>query len=133
VFQEDPQYEWAGRAVQVKDEVSTIETGVIIEPLHGAKFIHLLDYIIIEITNPTHSGVAMGMSKNQNISMLFSMVSKRRCQQINKKKWEKAKDTLNQAQLAAFIHVQGKTYMGTNTAYVCYGHCCPTRQMRLRN
>jgi hypothetical protein len=101
VFQEDPQFELAGHIVQVKDDISTIKTGVNIEPLHGAKLIHLLDYSIVEITNPTYSGVAMGTSKNQNVSMLFSMVSKIICQQINNKMWEKAKDTLPQAQSAA--------------------------------
>jgi hypothetical protein len=122
VFQEDPQFELAGHTVQVKDDISTIDTGVKIEPLNGVKFIHLLDYIIVEITNPTYSGVAMGMSKRQNVSMLFSMVSKRRCQQINTKMWENAKDTLNQAQSEAYIYVRGKKFMGTNTTYVCYGH-----------
>jgi hypothetical protein len=87
VFQEDPQFELAGSTVQVKDDVYTIETGVTIEPLHGAKFIHLSDDSIMEITTPTYYGVAMGMTKNLNRSMLFSMVSKRRCQQINKKVW----------------------------------------------
>jgi hypothetical protein len=59
--------------------------GVKIQPLHGAEFINLSDYNIVEITNPTYSGVAMVMIKIQNVSMLFSMVSRRRCQQINKK------------------------------------------------
>jgi hypothetical protein len=112
----------AGHTVQVKDDVSTIETGFKIEPLHGAEFIHLSDYSIMEITNLTYSGVAMGMSKNQNVSMLFSMASKRRCQQINKKMWEKAKDTMNQAQSAAYINVRGMKCMRTNTTYVCYCH-----------
>jgi hypothetical protein len=76
----------------------------------------------VEITNPIYSGVAMGMSKIQNVSMLFSMVSKRRCQQINKNMWEKANDTLNQAELAAYINVRGKKYIRTNRMYVCYGH-----------
>jgi hypothetical protein len=80
VFQEDPQFELAGRTVQVKDDVSTIESGVKIQPLRGAEFINLSDYSIVEIINPTYSGVAMGMSKIQNVSMLFSMVSKKRCQ-----------------------------------------------------
>jgi hypothetical protein len=53
VFQEDPQFELAGRTVQVKDDVSTIESGIKIQPLHGAEFIHLSDYSIVEITNPT--------------------------------------------------------------------------------
>jgi hypothetical protein len=83
--------------VQINDNVSTIDSGVKIQLLHGAKFIHLSDYIIVEITNPTLCGVEMGMIKSQNVSMLFSMVSKRRCQQINNIMWEKAKDTLNQA------------------------------------
>jgi hypothetical protein len=76
----------------------------------------------VEITNPTYSGVVMGMSKNQNIYMLFSMASKMRCQQINKKMWEKAKATLNQAESATYINVRGKKCMGTNKTYVCYGH-----------
>jgi hypothetical protein len=63
---------------------------------HGAKFIHLSEYSIVEITNTTYYGVEMGMSKTQNVSMLFSIVMKRRYQQINKKMWEK--DTLNQAE-----------------------------------
>jgi hypothetical protein len=97
VFQEDPQFELARRTVQVKDDMSTIESGVKIQPLHGADFINLSDYNIVEITNPTYSGVAMGMSKIQNVSMFLSMVNKRRCQNINKKMWENAQDTLNQA------------------------------------
>jgi hypothetical protein len=52
VFQEDPYFELTGRTVQVKEDVSTIELGVKMQPLHGAKFIHLSDYIIVEITNP---------------------------------------------------------------------------------
>jgi hypothetical protein len=76
----------------------------------------------MEITNPTYSGVAMGMSKIQNVSMLLSVVSKRRCQQINRKMSEKAKDTLSQAELAAYINVQGKKCMGKNTTHVCYSH-----------
>jgi hypothetical protein len=64
----------------------------------------------------------MGMSKIQNISMLFSMVSKRRCQHINNKMWEKAQDTLNQAEKAAYINVRGEIFFGTNRTYVCYGH-----------
>jgi hypothetical protein len=80
------------------------------------------DYSIVEITNPTYSGVEMGMRKIQNVSMLFSMVSKMRFQQINKKMLEKAKDALNQAESAAYINIRGKKCMGTNTTYVCYGH-----------
>jgi hypothetical protein len=123
VFQEDPEFELAGRTVQFKDDVSTIQSGVKIQPLHhGAEFSKLSDYNIVEITNPTYSGVAMGMSKIQNVSMLFSTVSKRRFQQINKKMWEKTKDTLNQAEKAAYINVRGKKCFGTNRMYVCYGH-----------
>jgi hypothetical protein len=48
VFQEDPQFELAGRTVQVKDDVSTIESGVKIQLLHGAEFINLSDYNIVE-------------------------------------------------------------------------------------
>jgi hypothetical protein len=107
--------------VQVKDDVSTIQSGVKIQPIHGAEFIKLYDYKIGEITNPTYSGVAMGMSKIQNVSMLFSTVIKRRCQQINNKMLEKAKDTLNQAEKAAYINVRGKKCFVTNIMYVCYG------------
>jgi hypothetical protein len=39
VFQEDPQFDFAGDIVQVKDYISTIETGVRMEPSHNAKFI----------------------------------------------------------------------------------------------
>jgi hypothetical protein len=78
VFQEEPEFELAGRTVQVEEDVSTIQSGVKIQPLHGAEFIKLSDYNIVEITNPTYSGVAMGMRKIQNVSMLFSTVSKRR-------------------------------------------------------
>jgi hypothetical protein len=53
VFQEDPQFELDGRTVQVKDDVSTIQSGVNIQPLHGAEFIKLSDYNIVNITNPT--------------------------------------------------------------------------------
>jgi hypothetical protein len=38
------------------------------------------------------------------------------------KMWEKAKDTLNQAESAAYMNFRGKKYMGTNRTYVCYGH-----------
>jgi hypothetical protein len=122
VFQEDPGFELAGRTVQVKDDVSTIQSGVKIQPIHSAEFIKLSDYNIVEINNPTYSGVAMGMSKIQNVSMLFSTLSKRRYQQINKKMWEKAKDTLNQAEKAAYIKVHGNKCFVTNITYVCYGH-----------
>jgi hypothetical protein len=64
----------------------------------------------------------MGMRKIQNVSMLFSMASKRRCQQINNTMLEKAKDTLNQAESAAYINVGGKKCMGKNRKYVCYVH-----------
>jgi hypothetical protein len=63
VFQEDSQFELAGHTVQVKDNISNIESGVNIQPLRGAEFINLYDYSIAEMTNPTYSGVAMVMSK----------------------------------------------------------------------
>jgi hypothetical protein len=52
----------------------------------------------VEINNPTYSGVAMGVSKEENAAMLYSKCSKRRCQQINNKMWDKAKEALNLAQ-----------------------------------
>jgi hypothetical protein len=108
--------------VQVKEDISTIESGVKIQPLHSAELINLSDYNIFEITNSTYSGVAMGMSKIQNVSMLFSMASKRRCQQINKKMWGKAQETLNQEESAAYINARGNKCLGTNRTYVCYSH-----------
>jgi hypothetical protein len=105
VFQEDPQFELTGRTVQVKDEISTIESGFKIQPLRGAEFINLSDYSI-----------------GENVSILFSMVSKRICQQINTKICENANDTLNQAESAAYINFQGKKCMGTNRKCVCYIH-----------
>jgi hypothetical protein len=121
VFQEDPEFKLAGRTVQVKDDVS-IQSGVKVQPIHGAEFIKWYDYNIVEITNPTYSGVAMGMRKIQNVSMLISTVSKRRFQQIKNRMWEKAKYTLNQAEKATYINVRGKKCFGTNRTYVCYGH-----------
>jgi hypothetical protein len=38
------------------------------------------------------------------------------------KMWEKARDTLNQAEKAAYINVCGKKCFGTNRMYVCYSH-----------
>jgi hypothetical protein len=40
VFQEDPQFELAGRTVQVKYHRAIIESVVEIQSLHCAKFIH---------------------------------------------------------------------------------------------
>jgi hypothetical protein len=90
------------------------------EPLDGAKFVYLSDYIILELNNPTYSGVAMGISKEENVSMLFSKVSKMRYQQINNKMWDKAKESLNLAQSAAYTNVRGSKCVGTNSTYVCY-------------
>jgi hypothetical protein len=85
MFQEDPQFDLAGDAVKVKDDISQIESGVKMEPLDGAKFIYLLNYSIVEINNPTYSGVEMGMSKEEIVAMLVSKVSKRRCAIKSKK------------------------------------------------
>jgi hypothetical protein len=122
VIQKYPEFELAGRTVQVQDDVSTIQSGVNIKPLQGAELINFSEYNIVQITNPTYSGVAMGMSKIQNISMLFSTVSKKRFQKINKKMWEKAKDTLNQAEKATYINLRRKKCVGANRMYLCYGH-----------
>jgi hypothetical protein len=108
--------------MQVKDNMSTIQSAVKIQPIHGAEFINFYDFNIVEITNPTYSGEAMGMSKIQNVSMLFSTVSKRRYQQIKNKMREKARDTLNQAEKADYINVHRKKCFGTNRTYLCYGH-----------
>jgi hypothetical protein len=75
VFREDPQFDLAGDIVQVEDDIYTVKNGVKIEPLHGAKFNYLSDYNIVEINNPTYSGVKMRMSKEENVSILFSKVS----------------------------------------------------------
>jgi hypothetical protein len=36
--------------------------------------------------------------------------------------WEKAQDTLNQAESVAYINARGNKCLGTNRTYVCYGH-----------
>jgi hypothetical protein len=53
VFQEDPQFNLTGYNVQVKDSISQIESGVKMEPLDGAKFIYLSDYIVVKLNYPT--------------------------------------------------------------------------------
>jgi hypothetical protein len=80
VFQEDPQFDLTGDIVQVKDNISQIESGVKMETLDVETFVYLLDYSVMELNHPTHSGVVMGMSKDENVAMLFSKVSKRRGQ-----------------------------------------------------
>jgi hypothetical protein len=45
VFQEDPHFNLAGDILQVKDDISQIESGVKMEPLDGAKFVYLSDYM----------------------------------------------------------------------------------------
>jgi hypothetical protein len=41
LFQENPQFDLAGNVLQMKDDISQIESGVAMEPLDGAKFIYL--------------------------------------------------------------------------------------------
>jgi hypothetical protein len=53
--------------------------------------------------------------------MLFSKVSKSRCQQINTNVWDKARKTLDFAHSVAYTIVRGKNRLGTHSTYVCYG------------
>ena len=62
------------------------------------------------------------MSKETNVAMLFSKVNRRRCQEINKKTWDKAKETLDLAQSVSYTNVRGKKCRGTHSTYVCFGH-----------
>jgi hypothetical protein len=80
VFQEDPQFDLLGDIVQVKDDISQIESGVKIYPLVSAKFMYLPDCSAVDINNPTYSRMAMGMIKEENVAILFRTVSKSRCQ-----------------------------------------------------
>jgi hypothetical protein len=122
VFQKDPQFDLAGDIVQVKDTISQIESGFTMDHLDGATLVLLSDYIVVELSHWTYSGVVMGMSKDKNLAMLFRKVSKRRCQQINKTMWDKEKETFDLAQSVAYTNVRGKSCLGAHSTYVCYGH-----------
>jgi hypothetical protein len=62
-------------------------------------------------------GVAMRLSKENNVAMLLIKVSKRRSQQIHKKVCEKARETFELAHYVDYTNVRGKNAM------VCYSHC----------
>jgi hypothetical protein len=78
VFQEDPQFDLAGNIVQVKDNISQIESGITMEPLDGEKFVYLSEYSVVELIHPTYSDVTLGMSKyNSNCTVeCFNHVSR---------------------------------------------------------
>jgi hypothetical protein len=64
----------------------------------------------------------MGLSKEHVVAMLFSKVNKRRCQKIQKKSWDNARETLDLAQSVAHASVRGKECHVTNSTYAWYGH-----------
>jgi hypothetical protein len=57
----------------------------------------------------------MGLSKENNVAMMFSKVSKIRYQQINRKAWDKASDTIVLAQSVAYTNTIGKTFQGNHS------------------
>jgi hypothetical protein len=99
VFQEDPKFYLAGDILQVRDDIYQIETGVKMEPLDGAKFVYLSDYIILELNHPTYSDVVMGT--------LFS------------KMWDMAKETLNLAQSASYNKGHLEVFDKYGFRYIC--------------
>jgi hypothetical protein len=94
VFQEDLKFYLAGYTVQLKDDISQKESGVTMEPIDCARFISLSDYSLVDLIHPTYSGVVMGLSNEKNVAILFSKVSKRIYQNINRNAWDKARETI---------------------------------------
>jgi hypothetical protein len=84
LYQEDSKFDLAGDTVQVWDDVCP-RNNIQLDPLYGAWFLSLSDYSVADLINPKFAGAVMGLSKDKNVAMLFRKVSKRRCQQINKK------------------------------------------------
>jgi hypothetical protein len=94
VFQENPKFDLAGDRYcpsegrcfsNEKDAVSPTKSSVRMEPLDGVQFLSLSDYSVFDLIHPKFSGVARGLSNENNVAMLFSKVSKRRCQKIDNK------------------------------------------------
>jgi hypothetical protein len=109
---------WAGDTVQVKNDISQTKSGVRVDPVDGTQFLSLSDYSDVNPIHPAYSGVEMGLIKEKNVAMLFSKVSKRRYQQINKKVLDKAWETLHLAQSVAHNNVRANKYHGTQSIHV---------------
>jgi hypothetical protein len=101
LYKEYANFDLAGNVVQVWDAISP-KKDYQTESLYGACFLGLSAYSVVGMTNPTYSGVMMGVSKEKNVTMLFSKVITRRCQQMNKKMWANATKTLDLAQSVAY-------------------------------
>jgi hypothetical protein len=83
LYQSGSKFDLAGDIVQVWDDVSP-RNNVQLDPLDGAWFLSLSDYSVLDLINPKLYGVVMGVSKDKSVTMIFSKVSKRRCQKIKK-------------------------------------------------
>jgi hypothetical protein len=82
----------------------------------------LSDYNFVDLIHPRYSDVVMRLNKEKNVEMLFSKVSRRRYQQIKRKVWDMARETLALVHYVAYTNVRGKKWQGTHSPYVCYGH-----------
>jgi hypothetical protein len=111
LYKEDDDFDLAGNVVQVRDDISQ-KNYYQTESLDGACFLALSAYIGVDMMNPTYSGVVMGVSKEKNVTMLFSKVSTRRCQKMNKIIWAKAMKTLDLAQSVAYTIARCKKTPG---------------------
>jgi hypothetical protein len=90
-----------------------------LDPLDGARqFLSLSHYSIVDPINPKLYGMVMGLSKDNNVAMQFIKFSKRRYQKINKKVWDKARETFDLTHSVAYTNVRGKTWHGTHSTYV---------------
>jgi hypothetical protein len=77
---------------------------------------------VVDMMNPTYSGVVMVVSKEKNVTMMFSKVSTRRCQKMNNIMWSKATKTLDLAYSIAYTISRGIKRLGAHSTYVCYGY-----------
>jgi hypothetical protein len=111
----------AGNVVQVRDAISP-KKDYQTESLDGACFLALSSYSVVDMTNPTYSGVVMGVSKEKKLTTLFSRVSKRRFQQMNKNVWANITKTLYLAQSVTYTIARGKKRQGTHSTYWYLGN-----------
>jgi hypothetical protein len=125
VFQEDLKFNLAGDTVQVWDDVSP-RNNVHLHPLDCARFLSLSYYSVLGPINPKFFGMVMGLSKDNNVAMIFSKACKRRCQQINTNVWVEARKKLDLAQYVAYTNVRGKHAMALTQ------HMCDTATIRIR-
>jgi hypothetical protein len=91
------------------------------------RFLSLSDYSDVDLIHPTFLGVEMGKSKENNVAILFSKVSYRRCHKINKKVWDKARERLDLAQPGDYTNVRGKNTMARTQ------HMCDMATIRIRS